>query len=307
MSDDATTRPASPVDPYLDLATIDRLRYLEVRARDIVEGYMAGMHKSPYKGFSVEFAEHREYVPGDDLRHVDWKVFSRSDRYYVKQYEEETNLVAHVVLDTSKSMTFQSDGPSKLEYAGLAAASLIYLVLHQRDAAGLAMFGDTVYETLQPKTHPAHFRNCVERIAQPTVRERTDIGATLHHLAERLKRRGLVIVISDLLDDPTRVLHGLNHLRHKSHDVIVLHVLDRAELEFPYDRMTRFEGLETPEHLVADPRSLRAAYLEELQAYLGTLKRGCLASGVDYRLLDTGEPLAVALSSYLAARTGGRR
>jgi len=292
---------------YLDFNTINRLKYLEIKARDIVEGYMAGMHKSPYRGFSVEFAEHREYVPGDDLRHVDWKVFGRSDRHYIKQYEEETNLVAHVVLDTSNSMTFKSDALSKLEYAGIAAASLIYLILRQRDAAGLALFGSEVYQVVQPKTHPAHFKLTVGNIAMPKVQENTDIGGILHHLAERLQRRGLVILLSDLLDDPTRILHGLAHLRHKHHDVIVLHVLDHAERTFPYDRMTRFEGLEAGGQITADPRSLRAAYLEELERFLRTLRRGCRANQVDYHLLDTKEPLEVALSTYLAARAGERR
>lgn len=297
----------NPYASFLDFTTINRLRYLELKAKDIVEGYMSGMHKSPYRGFSVEFAEHREYVPGDDLRHVDWKVYSRSDRYYVKQYEEETNLIANVVLDTSESMTFKSDGPSKLEYGGLLAASLIYLILRQRDAAGLALFGNEVYQTVQPKTHPAHFRLCVGHIAEPVVQPNTDIGNMLHGLAERLNRRGLVIVVSDLLDDPTRVLHGLSHLKHKQHDVIMLHVLDHAERTFPYDRMTRFEGLESDEKLVADPRSLRAAYLEELDKYLKTLRKGCLAHNVDYHLIDTKDSLEVALSSYLAARAGGKR
>lgn len=293
--------------PYLDFDTINRLRHLEIRARDIVEGYMAGTHKSPYHGFSVEFAEHREYVPGDDIRHVDWKVYGRSDRHYIKQYEEETNLVAHVVLDTSASMSFTSDKLTKIEYGGIAAASLIYLILRQRDAAGLALFGSDVYQILQPKTHPAHFRLAVGNIAMPRTQPDTDIGTVLHNLADRLQRRGLVILISDLLDDPTRILHGLAHLRHKEHEVIVLQILDPAERTFPFERMTRFEGLEGGGRVTADPRSLRAAYLEELQRFLRTLKQGCLACGVDYRLLDTGESLAVALSSYLAARAGERR
>jgi len=292
---------------FLDFDTMERLRYLEIKARDIVEGYLAGMHRSPYHGFSVEFAQHREYVPGDDLRHVDWKVFGRSDRYYVKQYEEETNLVAHVVLDTSESMTFKSGAVSKLEYAGLAAASLIYLILHQRDAASLALFGSEVYQILQPRTHPAHFKLAVGNIAMPKIQENTDIGAILHGLADRLQRRGLVLLLSDLLDDPVAILQGLNHLRHKEHDVIVLHVLDHAERTFPYDRMTRFEGLENGPRITADPRSLRSTYLAEVNAYLKTLKKGCLASRVDYRLLDTRESLDVALSSYLAARAGERR
>ena len=292
---------------FLDLSTMERLRYLEIKARDVVEGYLAGMHKSPYHGFSVEFAQHREYVPGDDLRHVDWKVFGRSDRYYVKQYEEETNLVAHVVLDTSESMTFKSGTVSKLEYAGLAAASLIYLILHQRDAASLALFGSEIYQVLQPRTHPAHFKLAVGNIAMPRIQKNTDIGSILHGLADRLQRRGLILLLSDLLDDPVSILQGLSHLKHKEHDVIVLHVLDHAERTFPYDRMTRFEGLENGPKITADPRSLRSTYLAEVNAYLKTLKKGCLAHRVDYKLLDTRESLDVALSSYLAARAGGRQ
>ncbi len=293
---------------YLDPRTLNKISHLDLKARLIVEGYVAGLHKSPYHGFSVEFAEHREYVPGDDIKHLDWKVFGKSDRYYIKQYEEETNLVAYLVLDTSESMSYTSmTGVSKAEYASYVAAALAYLILQQQDSVGLALFDSEIRTFLPPASHSTHMKNVIQEIAVARPHEKTDVGTILHRLADRIRKRGLVILISDLLDRPENVLRGLRHLRHKRHDVIVFHVLDHDELTFPFERMTQFEGLEGLPSLIANPRALRKAYLAALGDYTKELERGCLANNVDYVLLDTSTTLDVALSSYLATRAGTRK
>jgi uncharacterized protein (DUF58 family) len=294
---------------YLDPKTLNKISHLDLKARLIVEGYVAGLHKSPFHGFSVEFAEHREYVPGDDIKHIDWKVFGKSDRYYIKQYEEETNLVAYIALDTSESMSYGSEAVTKAEYASYVAASLVFLILQQQDAVGLALFDHEVRTFLPPASHSAHMKNLIQEIAnsKPREKEKTDVGTTLHRLADRITKRGLIVLISDLLDKPENVLRGLRHLRHKRHDVIVFHVLDHDEVTFPFERMTQFEGLEGLPNLIANPRALRKAYLAAFDEYTQELRRGCLANNVDYVLLDTSTTLDVALSSYLATRAGTRK
>jgi uncharacterized protein (DUF58 family) len=292
---------------YLEPKTLNKISHLDLKARLIVEGYVAGLHKSPYHGFSVEFAEHREYVPGDDIKHIDWKVFGKSDRFYIKQYEEETNLVATIALDTSESMSYASQQVSKAEYGSYVAAALVYLILQQQDAVGLALFDSEIRTFLPPASHSAHMKNVIQEIAAAKPREKTDIGMILHHLADRVTKRGLIVLISDLLDKPENVLRGLRHLRHKRHDVIVFHVLDHDEITFPFERMTQFEGLETLPSLIANPRALRKAYLAALEQFIQEMRRGCLANNVDYVLLDTSTTLDVALSSYLATRAGTRK
>ncbi len=294
---------------YLDPKVLNRVARLDLRARLIVEGYLAGRHRSPYRGFSVEFAEHREYAPGDDPRYLDWKVFGKSDRLYVKQYEEETNLVATLCVDASASMRYASPGGgmSKWDYAATIAATLAYLVVNQSDAAGLMIFDDGVRDVLPAGSQAAHFQRIVARLESASGAPRTDLAQTLGEVAEKVRRRGLIVVISDLLDDATRVLQGLRRLRGRRHDVLVFHVLDRDEVEFPFDRMTRFEGMEDPApSLLADPRSLRAAYLDAFERYRHDVRSGCLAERIDYVPLDTATPLDVALSGYLARRAGAR-
>ena len=289
---------------YLDPKTLNKVGRLDLKARLIVEGYISGLHKSPFHGFSVEFAEHREYSPGDDIRHIDWKVFGRTDRYYIKQYEEETNLVAHVVLDVSESMNFGDDGVSKLEYGQMVAAALAYLIIQQQDAAGLIMFDDAVRANLPPRSHGSHLQAIFHTLSQTEANEKTDVGRVLDEVAQTIQKRGLVILISDLFDDPDRVLAGLQHLVHRRHDVIVFHVMDDAELNFPFERMTRFDGLESQGDLVVNPRSLREGYLKEVENFRRKIQRGCTAHRIDYVLLNTATPLDVALSSYLAKRAG---
>ncbi len=300
---------------FLDPKVLNRVSRLDLRARRIVEGYVSGRHRSPYKGFSVEFAEHREYAAGDDLRYLDWKVYGKSDRLYVKQYEEETNLVATVCLDVSTSMRYEAAGRpeaeetlSKSDYAATVAAALSYLVIHQQDAAALVLFDEDVREALPSGSQPVHLQRMLALMDGYEGGPRTDLGAALGKVAEQVRRRGLVIVISDLLDDPARVLSGLRRLRSRRHDVVVFHVLDRDEVEFPFQRMTRFEGTEEPmPELLCDPRGLRASYLEALEGFRRAVRAGCLAERIDYVPLDTGTPLDVALSGYLARRASAVR
>jgi uncharacterized protein (DUF58 family) len=287
----------------LDPETLNRIAGLEVTARHIVEGFMSGMHDSPYKGSSVEFAEHREYVPGDDIRRLDWKVYAKSDRFYIKEYEEETNLKAYIVLDTSKSMEFTSDGKSKLEYGKVLAAALAYLIWRQGDQVALVLFDQKVRTFLPPQNNQAHLRTIFKALVDADSREKTDVGVIFHEIAERLRHRSLVVIISDLLDDADRIVGGLNHMAHRGHDVVVFQTLDPAELTFPYDKMTRFEGLEIDEKLLANPKALQEAYLAELATFQHRIRSACLGGRMDYLVLDTSRPLGVPLASYLSARS----
>ena len=288
----------------LDPATLAKLQGLELRARHVVEGYVSGVHRSPYHGFSIEFAEHREYVPGDDLRYVDWKVYGKTDKIYLKQYEEETNLACYLLLDKSESMRYR--GPtaamSKLEYAQLAAASLAYLVLQQQDSVGLVTFDKEVRKLVRASGNPSHLKQLLHVMEESVPERKTATGPIFHDLAERLKKRGVVVIISDLLDDVTSMLAGLKHFRHRRHEVILMHVLDPAEIEFPFDRITLFKGLEELPDLLTDPKSLRQAYLSEFGNFLKEVKKGCRMQQADYVQLRTDQPLDVVLSSFLATR-----
>src|SRR5438132_2035393 len=250
------------IDPRM-LAKIHGLR---LRARHIVEGYVAGLHRSPYHGFSIEFAEHREYAPGDDLRYVDWKVFGKSDKVYLKQYEDETNLLCYLVLDVSESMTYKGPGASlsKLEYAQSVAAALAWLVLRQQDAVGLATFDNQIRAMVRPAGNPSHLEQLLAVMEPAVPGKNTAAGPIFHELAQRLTRRGVVIVLSDFFDDLAALAAGLTHCRHRQHDVILLHVLDPAELEFPFRGPTEFRGLEQFPEVAADPQIIRSAYLREM-------------------------------------------
>ncbi|MBV8315161.1 MAG: DUF58 domain-containing protein, partial [Planctomycetaceae bacterium] len=237
------------------------LEGLDLQARLVVEGYVAGMHPSPYHGFSVEFAEHREYVPGDDIRHVDWKVWSKTDKLYLKQYEEETNLLLYLLLDTSESMAYASgDNVSKLRYAQFVAAALGYMVLRQQDSVGLATFDDMVRRYLKPAGQPSHLKELIHIMDVAPAREKSDLGIVFHDLAERFKKRGVVAIFSDLFDDVPRIIAGLKHFRHRRHEVIVFHVLDPAEIEFPFRDTTLFRGMEGLPDVLTEPHALRRAY-----------------------------------------------
>lgn len=289
---------------YLDPQTLASLHGLELRARHIVDGYVSGVHRSPYHGFSIEFAEHREYVPGDDLRYVDWKVFGKTDKIYLKQYEEETNLISYLLLDTSESMRFKSDraAMSKLEYAQCLAGALAYLILQQQDSVGLATFDREIRALVRASSNPSHMKQLLHVMEETVPERKTNTGPIFHDLAERLKKRGIVIVLSDLFDDVPSMLAGLKHFRHRRHEVILFHVLDPAELEFPFDQLTLFKGLEQYGDVLADPRALRKAYLQEFHGFLKQVRQGCRAQRIDYVEMPTNQPLDIALSTYLARR-----
>lgn len=293
---------------YLDPRVLDRIEGLDLKARLIVEGYISGLHRSPFRGFSVEFAEHREYVPGDDIRFLDWKVFGRSDRLYIKRYEDETNLEATLVVDVSASMTYQSatNEHTKLDYARWAAAALAYLVTQQQDAVGLVLFDDRVRRTLPTGNNPLHLKNVIGALDTAAPTPGTAVGKALKEVADALRRRGLVLLFSDLLDDLKTVVAGLEALRHRGHEVLLFHVLDRDESTFPFERLTRFLDLEGPADVVADPEAIRAAYLAEVDDFQRRLRRACLANRIDYVPLDTSEPLGTTLSAYLARRAARR-
>lgn len=290
---------------YLDPRVLNKVARLELRARLVVEGFVTGMHKSPYRGFSVEFAQHREYVPGDDLRHLDWKIFGKADRFVIKQYEEETNLRAHLFLDQSESMNYAHDGGmSKFDYSATACAALSYLVQQQADAVGLTLFDETVARQLAPSNTRANLGNIFSALEGAKARnKKTKIGAVLHELASQLRQRGMVLIFSDLFDKPEDVLHGLHEIASRGHDIVVFHVLDRDEVEFPFERMTMFLGLEQMPELLCDPKSLRDAYLQEIETFAQQIRKGCLGQRIDYVRVIDNAPLDVVLTSYLSARS----
>lgn len=289
---------------YFHPEAIARIARLELRARHIVEGFLSGMHRSPYFGQSVEFAQHREYTPGDDPRHVDWKVWARQDRLYVKQYEEETNLRCTLLVDVSKSMQYGSGPLSKFDYAATAAVSLALLLLRQQDAVGCVTFDAAPRVTLPIRSKRNHLDAIVQSLAGTTVDNKTDLYKVLRHVAESFPRRGMMVLVSDLLTDREPLLKGLRLLRQRGHDVLVLHVMDDDELDFPFNGPTRFEGLELPQALNCNPRALREGYLEALNRFLEQIRRGCAQSMVDYALIRTSQPLDAALAAYLCNRLG---
>ena len=293
----------------LDPATLSKLSGLELKARMIVEGYVSGMHKSPYHGFSVEFAEHREYVPGDDLRYVDWKVFGKTDRYYLKQFEEETNFSCQILLDCSESMQYRSEAAAvtKHEYACYAAAALAYLVIQQQDAVGLATFDTQLRTFLRASSQPSHLKQLIHEMEAATVDGETSLAPIFEDIAERIRKRGLIIIFSDLFDDPESIRRGLQRLRHRRHDVSVLQIVDPAEQDFSFDEPTMFKGLEgMPDHLT-EPKALRKAYQQEFEAFLKEIRRSCRNLNIDHVLMRTDQPLDVALSSFLTSRMRVKR
>lgn len=292
---------------YLDAKGLGLVARMELVARRAVEGFLSGLHPSPYFGSSVEYADHRPYSLGDELRTIDWKLLAKTDKYYVKLFEEETNTRATIVLDTSRSMTFASDGQmSKLEYGMFLTAALSYLMLHQKDAVGLAMFDGAVRHFLPPRATSSHFQNMLAVMEQATPGEDTHIGPVLSEVVGRIPKRGFVIIISDLLDDIQAITDGLAHCKHRRHEVIVLHVMDPAERSFPYEKLTRFKDIEGAGSLVANPRSIKRAYLQRLNEYLDRVRRVCLERDIAYELLTTDKRYDQALSAYLMRRSRQR-
>jgi len=287
---------------FLHPEAIARIARLELRARAVVEGVLAGLHKSPYKGQSVEFLQHREYVRGDDLRRVDWKVWGRQDRLYVKEFEEETNLRLALLVDGSASMDYRSGPLSKYDYAATLAASLAWLALSHGDAAGCAVFDDKVRASVPARTKRSQLTSVVEVLESPRGGRPTAFLPVLRGLAETLPRRGLVVVVSDLLGDREGVFQGLQLLRKRGHDIVLLHVMDDDELDFPFEGPTKFEGLEIPDHLACNPRALREGYLAAVGEFLAEARRRAAAAACDYSLIRTGDPVDAALVKFLSRR-----
>lgn len=287
---------------YLDPKVLERIKRLDVRARLVVEGFITGQHKSPYSGFAVEFAGHREYAPGDEIKHIDWKVWSRTDRFYIKEYEEETNLKTTIIIDCSKSMGYAGDGWRKFDYAATAGASLAHLLQQQGDAIGLVTFNTRICDVLPPSSRLNHIKEMVHVLGETEPDDKTDIGEVFLELVEQVRSRGMVVIISDLFTDLGQLRESLQQFRLRKHEVVVFHVMDRNELVFPFEDNTRFIGLETADEVHADPRALRRSYLEIVKRYRDDVRRICDRVGVDYALLDTGEPLDAVLARYLAFR-----
>jgi len=282
---------------------ISQLSGMELRARLIVEGFLVGMHRSPYHGFSVEFAEHRQYFPGDDTSNLDWKVFGRSDRLYIKQYEEETNLKAYILIDASGSMGFKHDGEiTKLEYASYLAAGLIYLMMKQQDATGLAIYDETIRRFFEPHLTYSYMKLLLTELSTVEANSKTSTATALSSLAERIKRRGLIIVISDFLDETKSVITALKHFRHRKNEVIALHVLDDAELNLDFARDALFTDLETGERIATQISALRSAYKISVNNFIHDLKTKCFENDIDYALITTSTPFDKALTAYLTRR-----
>ena len=288
----------------LDPTALARFGRLELIARLVVEGVMAGLHKSPFKGFSVEFAEHRQYGPGDEIRHIDWRAFGKTDRYYVKEYEEETNLKAYLVVDSSGSMGYAGRTVAKFEYARRLAAALAYLAISQRDAVGLITFDAALRTMIPPRSAPSHFSVVCQALERTQPGGETPLSGILHALAERIRRRGLVIVVSDGFDQVDALCSALQHLRHRHHEVLFFHTLAPEEEEFPFHRAARFRNLERLDHdLRVDPLALRAAYLERFRSFCQILKERIRGMDADYHRASTAEPVEQTLLDYLASRS----
>ncbi len=291
---------------YLDAATLDRVKQLDVRARLVVEGYIAGHHRSPYHGQAVEFATHREYAPGDDLRHIDWKVWSRSDRLYIKEYVEETNLQCTIVVDASRSMQY-GGGWRKYDYAATAAASLAFLLQRQQDAVGLAIFNDRVEKVLPPSVNRSHLNLLIHELERAEPARGTDTAAVFGELAGKIPQRGIVVLISDLFVPQAALGNALKQLRRGRNEVIVFQVLHADELTFPFRAETVFRGLEDGVELRAEPRALRKCYVAAMERFLSGVKGTCAAAGADHVLMRTDQHLDAALGGYLAFRQRVRR
>jgi uncharacterized protein (DUF58 family) len=293
---------ATETPNYLDPKVLERIKRLDVRARHVVEGFITGAHRSPYNGFAIEFAGHREYSPGDELKHIDWNVWAKTDRLYIKEYEEETNLKSTIIVDCSKSMTYAGSGWRKFDYAATTAAALTHLLQRQQDSVGLVTFDTRVVANLPPSSRPNHLKQMVDTLEKTELSDKTDVGDVFLQLAQQIRQRGMVILISDFFADLDKLRESLQQFRLRRHEVIVMHVMDDDEINFPFEDHTRFIGLESIDEVHADPRALRKSYLKIVNEYLRKTQKLCDGLGVDYKLMNTKEPLDAALTSYLAFR-----
>ena len=299
--------PGTASEKYLQPEVLARIGLSPLLARLVVEGFLNGLHKSPFHGFSVEFADHREYVAGDDLKYLDWHLYARTDHYYIKRFEEETNLRCYLLMDRSASMAFGTGLLTKWDYACFLASCLGYLVLRQQDACGLALFGTKPGMLVQPRCRRPHLRQMMKVMIENPPAGGTDMPSSLRQIARNLKRRGMVVVISDLIDDPDQTLRAIRQLRSLKHDVIVFHLQDAAELEFPFQGATQFRDLETGEELEIDPAAVRDGYLEQVRQCGEFYRKGLAEAGIDYHLINTRQPYDQALSAYLNRRSKVRR
>ena len=287
---------------YLNPNIINQLDNLYLKAQTIVEGYMAGLHKSPYHGFSIEFSEHRAYETGDEVKNIDWKLWSKTDKYYIKRFEEETNLSAHIFLDSSKSMQFSSLDITKFEYSKMITAALIYLMIKQKDAVGLAVFDSKIKITIPPKSNKAHLNTLLTMVDHIKIGEDTNISKILHLGAEQIKKKGLIILISDLLDDPQKVLNSLKHFKYNNNEVLVFHVLDKKEIDLDYDKRTIFEDLETNQTIEAEPWQINQNYQKQMEELIAYYKTECAINKIDYNQLTTDQSLEYVISNFLNKR-----
>ena len=297
------TQSVADYKKYFQPEVLSKVSTMELRARLVVEGFITGLHHSPYHGFSVDFAEHRQYMPGDEIKRIDWKVLGKTDRYYVKQFEEETNLKSYLLVDASNSMAFRGEGKiSKLEYASFLASSLAYLMVKQQDAVGLTIYDEAIRTMLPPHASTVFLVEIFKALSSLQGGNKTNTSISLHNIAEQIKRRGLVIILSDLFDNPKDVLSALKHFRHKKNEVILFHILDPLERSFAFGSDAMFKDMETAEELITQPHHLRKAYQEAMKDFIEKYKRECREYSIDYVLLDTATPFDTALLEYLHKR-----
>lgn len=296
--------PANEYKKYLDPSVISKLNSLELKARLLVEGFMVGLHKSPYHGFSVEFAEHRPYMQGDNPKGIDWKVYGKTDRFFIKQYEEETNLKSYILLDTSKSMSFASEGQvSKIEYAATLVAGLSYLMMKQQDAVGLTLYSDKINDYLPPRAVRTYLQEILKRLSNLKASDKTNTALCLNAIAEKIKRRGLVIIISDLFDNINSILTSLKHFRYQKNEVIVFQVIDPIERSFAFGKDAIFKDIESMEELTTQPYQIQKSYQKAMENFINNIKTECLNSNIEYNLLETSTPFDKALFSYIQKRS----
>ena len=289
---------------FLDPSIISRISALDLRARLVVEGFMVGLHKSPYHGFSVEFSQHRPYMQGDNLSRVDWRVFGKTEKYFIKQYEEETNLRSYIILDSSKSMSFASEkNVSKIDYASTLVAALSYLMVKQQDAVSLTIYSDKIEKHLPPKSSNAYLQQILKELTLLRTSSKTNSADSLNAIAEKIKRRGLVIIISDFFDDVDKTLKAIKHFAHLKNEVIIFQILDPMERTFGFGKDAIFKDLETDEELTTQPFQIQKAYQDAMNEFTNKIKRECLNSNFDYNLIDTSTPFDKALFSYIQKRS----
>ena len=287
---------------YLSNESISKLDNLQIKAKKVVEGFMVGLHKSPYHGFSVEFSDHRSYGPGDEVRHIDWKLWAKTDRFFVKRYEEETNLKAHIIIDQSASMGYSSHTMSKLEYSKILGASFSYMLIKNQDAVGLYMFNSKIKKSIPPRSTKSHLNLILTEMSKIESESQTNIARALHECADKTHKKGLVILISDLMDSPEEILKGLKHLLYKGHEVLVFHILDPREINFDFKERVRFRDMESGDEIITDPRQLKKSYQAQFHKFMDFYKQNCGKNKIDYISISTDQSLDTALTEYLVKR-----